>query len=132
MVTMEASSTTISWAMATTTRMDQRLGSGPTSAGLSGTVSLTKELQSAAPTDHLVKHRAQRALLLGDSRLKHREILEVHHEGERHLRANGRDGQFSHDEAEVLNGPDPACATIAHEPGHFVIPLAVQEVDRIL
>src|ERR1700761_8943501 len=36
MVTMEASSTTISWAMTTMTRMDQRLGSGPTSVGLTG------------------------------------------------------------------------------------------------
>ena len=50
----------------------------------------------------------------------------------RHLVAHGRDLHLGHHQPQVLHRARPAGAAVADEAGRLVVPLGVQEIDRVL
>src|SRR5580658_5334246 len=64
--------------------------------------------------------------------LEGREILEIGEKGEADLRANIGELDVADHLTEYFHGARPAIAAVADEADGFVVPFAVQEVDRVL
>src|SRR5437773_5613850 len=64
--------------------------------------------------------------------LERREVFEVAHHREQHLRTYRRDVHLGQDEPQLLDTSRAARTSVAHEPRGFVIPFREEEVDRVL
>ena len=88
-------------------------------------------LQGAAPGNQLIQHLVH-GFLMVRSRLEVGVILEVREERQGNLVADRRDLHLGHHQPQVLHGAHTAGAAIADKAGRLVVPLAKEEVDRIL
>src|SRR5690606_41842763 len=63
---------------------------------------------------------------------EHAEVLKVREERQSYLSPYIGNLQFAQDDAQVLHRAGSQEASPAHECGGFVVPLIIEEVDRIL
>src|SRR5258705_1802927 len=90
----------------------------------------TQALERSGPGHRLIEHYPERGLVL-ERRLEDAVILEVGGDRQGELGADIRQLQFTGDEAQVLDGTDATGGPVAHEAGRLVVPLAVDEVERV-
>src|SRR5206468_4146927 len=93
--------------------------------------SLAQLLQRSAPGDHLVQHRSYGLLVMGRGP-ERREVFEVGHHREQHLRTYRRHVNLGQDEPQLLDSSRAARTSVAHEPRSLVFPFGEEEVDRVL
>src|ERR1700731_1878868 len=90
-----------------------------------------KRLEGITPRDELVNHGCH-GLALELVGFEVREILEVIEERESDRGAYVRHLQFGHDHSKMFDGAHAAQAAVTHEARGFVVPFAIDEVDRVL
>ena len=88
---------------------------------LPGRLLVAQLLHGAAPGDQLVQHGVQRGLVHGVG-LERGEVLEVREQGKRDLGPDVGHPQLSHDQAQMLHGPDAARGPEADESRCLVFP----------
>jgi two-component system nitrogen regulation response regulator GlnG len=91
----------------------------------------TQRLERAAPGDDLVEHGVDGFLVLRAG-LEVGEVLEIREQRKLHRDAHVGNQQFAHHQAQVLDRARTTGAAVADEAGGLVVPLAVQEIDRVL
>jgi hypothetical protein len=79
----------------------------------------------------LIEHFVHGSFAAG-IRFEDAEVLEIRKQRETDLSAHRGDLQFGHDQPQILDCAAARHAAVTDETGRFVVPLRIEEIDRVL